>query len=299
MFFIEHNGKFLTIHMRYQHFSYFCLMKFLKQLFNFYINSSIHVALSVYALTWITLLSLDLSYSESALYFVFYASITGYNFVKYFGIAKFHHKQLANWLKLIQILSFTCFILMCYYAMQLQLDTLIFIGCFAVLTVLYAIPFLPKQNRNNSLRNVSGLKVYIIALVWAGVTVFIPLINADYYINADAIMLAIQRFLYIIVLMLPFEIRDLKFDNLKLSTIPQKLGLKKTKILGVLLLLLYLLLEFLKDETTINAIVITSIVSIITGLFVCFSKVEQNKYYSSFWVEGLPIVWLILLLVTN
>jgi len=272
-------------------------MVFLRRIFNFYITSSIHVALSVYALTWITLLNLNLEYSESVLYFIFYASITGYNFVKYFGMAKFYHRYLANWLKLIQILSFVCFILTCYYAFLLKLDTLIFIGCFALLTVLYAIPFYPKQY--NSLRNISGLKVYVIAIVWTGVTVLIPIVNAEYNLNTDVILLAIQRFLYVIVLMLPFEIRDLKFDAIKLSTIPQKLGVEKSKILGIILLILLYLLEFLKDEITINSSTVLLSVSVITGLVLWFSKTEQNKYYSSFWVEGLPILWLILLLYSN
>jgi hypothetical protein len=152
-------------------------MIFLRQLFNFYINSSIHVALSVFSLTWITLLSLDLSYAESVMYFVFYATITGYNFVKYFAIAKFHHRQLANWLKLIQILSFVCFVLMCFYATQISLKVHIFNISLAVVTFFYAIPLFTK---NKTLRTVSGLKVYIIALVWTGVTVFLPLIALNY-----------------------------------------------------------------------------------------------------------------------
>ena len=48
-------------------------MKGLKHLFNFYLNSSIHVALSVYALTWITLIKFEIDYDKSVLYFVFYA----------------------------------------------------------------------------------------------------------------------------------------------------------------------------------------------------------------------------------
>ncbi len=297
MCFIERFGKFLTIQERYQHFNYFCKMRFFKQLVGFYINSSIHVALSVFSLSWITLLTLGLNYTEPVLYFVFYASITGYNFVKYFGIVKFRHRQLANWLKSIQILSFICFILMCYYGFYLEFYTHVFIVCLAILTVLYAIPFLPKGN--DSLRSVSGLKVFVIAVVWVGVTVFIPLINSDYHINTDVIILGIQRFLYVLVLMIPFEIRDLKYDNLKLLTIPQKLGVAKTKTLGIVLLLLFFLLEFLKDETNKSIMVTLLIVSIITMLFVVFSKTEQNRYYCSFFVEGLPIVWLVLLLILN
>ena len=89
-------------------------MSVLKQVFNFYINSSIHVALAVYAFTWVTLLQFGLNYNANVLYFVFFATITGYNFVKYFGIAKFHHRGLTNTLKIIQAFSFICFLLLCY-----------------------------------------------------------------------------------------------------------------------------------------------------------------------------------------
>jgi len=272
-------------------------MKLVKQLFNFYINSSIHVALAVYSLTWITLLELNLKYNEYVLYFVFYASITGYNFVKYFGIAKFHHRQLANWLKFILILSFVCFLMMCYYLLQLSTKTLVYISAFAVLTFLYAIPFLSKQSL--SLRHIGGLKIYIIALVWAGVTTFVPVINESYVVNSDVMLIGLQRFLYVLVLMLPFEIRDLKYDSARLATIPQKIGILRTKYLGLMLLVLMVLLEFFKDEITAPRIFVLAVISVLTGLFVCFSKIQQGKYYSSFWVEGLPILWLVLLLLVH
>ena len=105
-------------------------MKLLKQLFNFYINSSIHVALSVFSLVWITLIEFNVSYDAEVLYFVFFASITGYNFVKYFGLAKFHHRSLAIWLKAIQVFSFFSFILMGYYLFELNTISLYYILVF-------------------------------------------------------------------------------------------------------------------------------------------------------------------------
>ncbi|WNH08110.1 hypothetical protein [Thalassobellus suaedae] len=217
-------------------------MSVLKKLLNFYINSSIHVALSVYSLTWLTLIEFDISYDEHVLYFIFYATITGYNFVKYFGIAKFHHRSLTNWLKSIQLFSFFCFLLMCYYGLQLNKITLFYIAIFGIVTFLYAIPFLPKRlflDSQHNLRSIGGLKIYLIGLVWSGVTVFLPLINNDYFINADVILTGVQRYIFIIVLMLPFEIRDLRYDSLKLSTVPQKIGVKQTKAIGVILLLVF------------------------------------------------------------
>ena len=272
----------------------------LKKLFNFYIDSSIHVALSVFSLTWITLIEFHVSYTKAVLYFVFFASITGYNFVKYFGIAKFHHRSLTNWLKAVQIFSFFCFLFMCYFGFQLSSKTLLYIGAFGAVTFLYAIPFLPKRlflDNKHNLRSISGLKIYLIALVWSGVTVFLPLIENNYLINCDVLITGIQRFVLVIVLMLPFEIRDLRYDSLKLSTVPQKIGVKQTKIIGVLLLVVFFFLELFKDETNNFAIGILFVISTMILLFLIFSKIEQRKYYSAFWVEGLPILWLVLLLL--
>lgn len=277
-------------------------MKVVKQLFNFYINSSVHVALSVFSLTWITWIEYDLVINENVLYFVFFATITGYNFVKYFGVAKFHHRSLANWLKAIQIFSFFSFVSMCCYAFQLDVNTLLCIVGLGVITFLYAIPFLPKRlflDKQHNLRSIGGLKIYLIALVWCSVTVFIPIINQKYDINTDVILTGIQRYIFVIVLMFPFEIRDLQYDSVKLSTIPQRIGVKSTKVIGALLLVVFFFLEFFKDaintlQTTTLFIIVT-----ITLLFLVFSKKNQGKYYSAFWVEGIPVLWLVILLIFN
>ena len=274
-------------------------MRFFKLILDFYINSSIHVALAVLSLSWVTLIEFDIPYDESVLYFIFFATITGYNFVKYFGVAKFHHRRLATWLKVIQVFSLCCFIVLCFCIYQLNSKTLIYILGAGIITFLYAIPFLPKRlliDKKDNLRGISGLKIYVIALVWVGVTVFIPLINNNVQINIDVIITAVQRFVFVLVLMFPFEIRDMRFDNLKLSTIPQQIGIKNTKAIGILLLIIFFFLEFLKDDIIIGRILILLIIACITVLFLLFSEEKRDKYYSSFWVEGIPVIWLILML---
>ncbi len=275
-------------------------MKVLKRIFDFYINSSIHVALSVFSLAWITLLEFELPYDKNVLFFIFFASITGYNFVKFFGLAKFHHRSLATWLKYIQLFSLVCFLLMCYYVLQLEQTTLVYISVFGVVTFLYAIPFLPKKiflDEKQNLRSLSGLKVYVIALVWCGVTVFLPLANADFLMNWDVSITAIQRFVFVLVLMLPFEIRDLQYDSVKLATIPQQIGVKKTKVIGVLLLMVFFFLDYLKDDIQLMNLLVLLVVTAITLLSVVLAKKEQSKYYSAFFVEGIPVLWLLLILV--
>ncbi|GGW68874.1 hypothetical protein DFQ11_105117 [Winogradskyella epiphytica] len=274
-------------------------MQVLKRILNFYLNSSIHVALAASALVWITILELDLELDLQLLSFVFFASITGYNFVKYFGIAKFHHRSLAGWLKMIQLFSFIAFLAMCYFAFQLDVDTLMLLALLALVTFFYAIPIMiPKRylfDSHKNLRQISGVKVYVIAFVWMFTTVFIPVLNEDVKVSADVMLIGIQRFLYVLVLMLPFEIRDLNYDSIRLATIPQKIGIKKTKVIGVFLLVLFFALDYFKDDLKHSTLISTSVISVITLFFILMSHKNQSNYYSAFWVESLPIVWLMIL----
>ncbi len=153
------------------------------------------------------------------------------------------------------------------------------------------------RDSQKNLREISGLKIYVIALVWTFTTVLLPLIDNDINLDIDVVITSIQRFLFVIVLMLPFEIRDLNYDSLKLATLPQRIGVKNTKIIGILLLMVFFVLDYFKDELTSDSILSTLVILCVTLLFVVFSNKNQSKYYSAFWVESLPIVWLIILLM--
>lgn len=271
-------------------------MQILKRIIDFYINSSIHVALAVCGLVWVTLLNFNVGADLDFVFFIFFATITGYNFVKYFGLAKFHHRRLASWLKAIQIFSFLCFVALAYYTFKLKTETIFYFLGLGLITFLYAIPFLPKKIfvEAGNLRAIGGLKIYVIAFVWTCVTVLIPLWNENYVLDNDMVIEFVQRFLYVVIATLPFEIRDMKYDSLKLATIPQKIGVYKTKVIGVLLIILVFLLEFFKDEFYVNKTIILSVICVLLLLFLLLCTKNQKHYYSSFWVEGIPILWAIL-----
>ena len=71
-------------------------MKFWKKAFDLYINSSFHVGLALVAFTLVTIMEFGLSPDFDLLMFVFFGTITSYNFVKYAGIAKLHHPSLVT-----------------------------------------------------------------------------------------------------------------------------------------------------------------------------------------------------------
>ncbi|TXD54363.1 MULTISPECIES: hypothetical protein [unclassified Polaribacter] len=268
-------------------------MKVVKQVLNFYINASIHVAFAVYALLKVTEIYFDLSYDKNIDYFIFFGTITGYNFVKYAGVAKLHHKSLTDNLKVIQVFSFLCFLALCYFGFVIQVNTLLFSIPLCLLTVLYAVPFLSGFHKN--LRQISYLKIIVVALVWAGFTVLLPIIDADRAISLNVVFLTLQRFLIVVVLILPFDIRDVQYDAISLQTIPKKIGVEKTKRLGLMLLIFALVLEYL-FATELMVKTPFMMFFFLTILLLMRAETTQSKYYSSFWVESLPIVWWLVLL---
>ena len=268
-------------------------MKYFLKLLDFYIESSLHVAFAVYALIRITFLKLGLSYDESVAYFGFYGTIVGYNFIKYDELARVKRVPLTKRFRSIIGLSFVCFWITLYYFWQLETITK-YIGIGALLlTVLYTIPFIPNKS---NMRNWSGIKIYLVALAWVAVTVLLPVINAFYPIDNLVILKSLQRFILVFVLMLIFEIVDLQFDGLYLKTIPQQLGEKKTKILAYILLVVFILLDLFKPDFTIKVFLLNLVFTLILGVFTYYTSKKRNKYYTSFWVESLPVFWLILLL---
>lgn len=260
-----------------------------KKVLEFYINSSLHVALAVVTFSIITYLNFHIPIEPKLLLFIFFGTITGYNFIKYAGMAKFNHFSLSTNLRAIQILSFlsfTCLIITMFYQSKEVLFTSGILGFF---TLLYAFPL--SVNHSN-LRGIPGLKIYIIAFVVAGVTVVLPLLEADNFPARNHIIDFFQRFIIAVVLILPFEIRDMDKDTTHLGTIPQKLGVARTKLLGYMLTCVFFLMEFLKRDIHLAYTISLVFLGIIAILFLKKSSVDQGKYYASFWVEAAPWFWL-------
>lgn len=271
----------------------FGYMMVLKRIFAFYINSSIHVALAVVSLLAISVLEYGLRLRWEVWAFVFLGALTGYNFVKYAKVAGLHHRSLTNSLRTIQVFSAACFAVLAIIALRLSIYVLLITAGFGMATFLYAVPFLHSKN----LRNFSGVKIFVVAFVWAGVTVIVPVAASQIPFSWDIFFTFLQRILIVVALILPFEIRDVPYDSLNLKTLPQLVGVRNTKLIGLAVLLACLGFEFFKIEVAAAYIVSLLLFSVALGWLLVISKPHQNRYFSSFWVEGLPILWLIVYLL--
>jgi hypothetical protein len=263
-------------------------MQFLRKTLDFYINASIHVALSVYALVQLTQILFAISDDFATSKFAFFGTIVGYNFVKYDALARAQKLEMTLQLKVIAFLSFLSLIATGYYFFQLQKSTQIIGLIFLIITLLYTLPFFP--NKKNA-RNWAGFKIYIVALCWVGVTLFLPIINNNLPFTSYVFLVATQRFILIFVLILIFEIIDLRLDDPHLKTVPQQIGVVKTKRVGVALMVLFVLLEFLSSDFRLAFFALKSALAITTILFLLFSNENRSRYYASFWVESIPIFW--------
>jgi hypothetical protein len=215
---------------------------------------------------------------------VFTATFLAYGFVKFFPLLP------KIWIKKSAILWFWLLagIIMLMTLQSLPLRMLFFMGVVASLTFLYTLPL--HQNALN-FRNVYGLKAYLVALSWAAVSIALPAVLHQRF-NTDILPLFAQFFLWVLVWMIPFDIRDLEADPSNLGTLPQRLGVNKTKAVGVFVMLLILGLEVFRADTIVNAPFF--IIWISTALLLVFTPKKQSEYYSTFWVESIPIVWFLL-----
>ena len=264
----------------------------LQRIFDFYLDASIHVALAVYALLYVTAFFLDLPVDGHLFGFIFFGTIACYNFMKY-GVEAEKYILVANrYHKNIQFFSFGCLAAAFYFSLFLHLDVFVALGVLLMLTGLYALPLLPGTK---NLRNFGGFKIFVVALVWSGATVFLPVIAVGFIITWDVWIEAMQRFLIVLILLVPFEIRDLKFDSPELNTLPQHYGVEKSKLFGHIANIIFFMLSFLKDITMPAEILLKGVLFLVLFAVIFFTKREQTKYYASFWVEAVPIFWLMLI----
>lgn len=272
----------------------FVRMQLLKRIFDFYLHGSIHVALAVYALVHMTFHFFHIPYDEPMALFAFFGTIVGYNFVKYDEMVRAKKLKINAERKAIVVLSFVSFLAAVYCFFQLERPTQMVSLAFLGLTLLYTVPVFPKLG---NARNWAGVKIYIVAFCWAGITLFLPIINADLPLSQDVWLKFCQRFLLVIILILIFEIIDLKHDDASLQTVPQKLGVQKTKWLNLLLLLPFYGLEFLKSDFQTVQLWINLVLIVVIALFTLFASPKRSEYYTLFWVESVPVFWWFLVLV--
>ncbi len=260
--------------------------------FRFYVKASIHVAFAVIAFLYLTTQFLNISLDKNLLYFIFFGTIPAYNMIKYGVEGKKYLFRKNATQRSIQSVSLISLLISLYFGSFISFTSWKGVFVLGILAGCYALPVFP-QKRN--LRNLGILKIIIVSLVWSGTTVVLPVLEAHIVISCDVWIELLQRFLIILVLLIPFEIRDLNYDPKELHTIPQRIGIRNTRIGGIFLCFLCFFMTFLKDDLSTIEIFNKTLIALSLAALMIFMPKEQSKYFSSFWVEAFPIFWVLIL----
>ncbi len=269
-------------------------MSLVRRYFNFYISANIHVALAVWCLVKITLMIYGIQ-SDLTPFFCFVATVTSYNFIRIY-----HAKELKPFMlqwtirnqSILKIVIGLGLVVLAILSVQLTLLSWVWMIVFFAATLFYIIPY---SKHRQSLRGTAGVKLFLISLTWAGVTVIFPLVQNHISLDINVVWIFLQRLLFVIAITIPFDIRDVNFDNERLHTLPQKFGITGAKIIGYSCMMIYLMIRFLIHPFYPLWIDLILVLLVVLGLF--FSSQTQSKYYASFWVEGIPIAWYFILLL--
>ena len=170
----------------------------------------------------------------------------------------------------------------------------------SLFSLAYVIPILGKKKR---LRDVNHLKIYLIAIIWAFVTVSLPAIDSQQASTLPTVLMFLERALFIFVITIPFDIRDLKVDNYNaVMTLPAKIGLKKAIQLGYILLSFFLALAFINfylGTYSIPDVLALSFSAIFTAIFLSRSHPDQHDYFYSGMMDGTMILQFLLVWVAR
>lgn len=167
-----------------------------------------------------------------------------------------------------------------------------------LISILYGLPLLAKRVR---LRDISIIKIFLIAGVWACTSSVLPAANAGIALaSGEVVALFIGQFCFILAITLPFDIKDLDIDAIsKVRTIPYYLGKELSYTLSFVLLVAAAgILQY--HQTVImhqspGAGVPVGVSMFIAGLLIHASRKEAGNMIYFFAIDGCMLLQLLLI----
>jgi hypothetical protein len=127
-----------------------------------------------------------------------------------------------------------------------NISATIVLGSTGIIGILYSIP-LPFIR----LRNIPGVKAFLIACVWVFFLAGFPAINERIVLTHPYLIFG-SMFTFFFTITIPFDIRDIDKDPEQLKTIPQRFGIHKSKMLSYIILVISLLFAIFSYNIWIN-----------------------------------------------
>jgi len=151
--------------------------------------------------------------------------------------------------------------------------------------VLYAL----KTVKGRALRDFPYIKIHLIALTWLLVIAVWPLIREERSVF-NHFELLFSLYFILIGITIPFDIRDLSYDDSDKKTLPQLIGVRLSKILALIFLTLgFVLLAFYNNNFLLKPFFHISFL----GFFYLILKTSRER--KEMFFSGLIDGWIITL----
>lgn len=272
------------------------------------VHSNFFIALSAVALTLETQVQLGLKpHAHPYLFLIFFATLFDYNLHRLITLI-FVPEALQNekyaWLKehkrvflFMVVFSVTGF---GFTLSQAKKEVLLTLAPLAAIALFYSTPVWHIGKRLFRLREIPYLKIFLIALVWSGVTVLLPAIHTGKPWNLNQItMLLAERFFFILAITVPFDIRDLDADQkADLKTLPMLFKKSNPLVISYLSLIVFgLIAVFHYPGMGKNYIAVALLFSALTTTWFLVNKniralplYHQGILDGTLWLQGMLVL---------
>ena len=209
-----------------------------------------------------------------------------------------HERSLWVWTGVALVIAFVL-------GLQLHIPSFILLGVVGVMGLAYNLPLVrvAGDQRRAGLRQITGLKLFYIGLVWVMSSVLLPVAEA-YHDNLVIVWPQVWQlmawvFLFVVAITIPFDIRDIYQDRYYgLKTIPVLFGERKALALSSTLLAMQMGWVWCSSYSLDIRLALV-IASGLCLFFILLPPVKKNEYYYFLILDGtmamqFVAIWLVL-----
>ncbi len=283
-----------------------------KRLFNFYVFGNFHIALCAVALTLTTqaIFRLELLRIELISLLCFSAGLfsatTCSGYLPAFQSNSFHrgcrrHRWNTQHRLLLTALSLLAAIAFVWSGSRIYLRTQIMALIPAALSFAYAFPIIRTGRKWIQLREIPGIKIFVIAITWACSCALLPIVSVhrggEPWFSLAAVLWALVCGILVLSLTIPFDIRDLRYDAGELRTLPALLGVKRSTLVAIAGLAVsaavpWITWQYMDNGTGMQAVAYSAWCAV-ASFFIYKSSPERSvSIIFSFAIDGLLLLLL-------
>lgn len=265
----------------------------------FFVYSNLFVSLCATGLTLLSYVLIEAAPNLVVAGFVFASTLAVYNADRLFAGSEHDRSQRHKWIASHRPLLWGASVIACASLLALlpllPKAVMYMVFPLAAISSLYFFPVLPGPSGLRRLKDVAGVKTFVVAMVWALVTVGLPL--AD--VGQMELALLGERAFFIFAITLPFEIRDLERDRAAgVLSIPHILGVPRTKGLAILLLLLFAGSALFHYSNPMHAMAL-ALSGVLTIPLIGATHVDRGDFFYSVLMDGTMLIQVGLVMVVS